>query len=298
MSKGIVFLMILIILPAPVVGRYVHLRYDWEGDNANENFIRGVGESCYACHDGAMAGVNMPKKKCEDCHSVNEDLGRPNGPYSFFQIETNVDYRLREDYNAPLVFSHVSVSNPSSYSTCLNYDSETGEGACHGVSNEFGEDLGGYYAFNKTQDLTMSNDNPYSLSVSKESLPDSADCLFCHFQSNNQIVKMWGDPPQVVPILHAQFAGNGIEVFSKCSDCHLREGRELVNFHSEGIYVKGKDEKNDLPRNYPKNDSSENRGYKNKFILGITFLFLIGAILWLSRKFLSKKRKVRLKEKD
>ncbi len=243
MNKGpLITFSLLLFIPFVFAQDYPHRDYDWEGDgdvllDLNPDLAKEPPqdfESCFACHYGGMfPKPGFKRKKCEDCHTMNVSTGAPNGPYRFYDLKGGSDFNVSDDYEVPLVYSHLSIQGPSNYSSCLIYDPVTGEGVCHGISFDFKEKVGGYYAFNATETQFPLND-PYFRSYSSEHFPDSRDCLYCHNQEDNDVKLAWGSPPQIR--ISWVFNHYNATVSEDCDGCHVTEGA-FINFHSRGIYV-------------------------------------------------------------
>ncbi len=231
-----------------VMGTYVHVVYDWEGDDTIESLPATLPspmtESCYGCHYGGMfPQEGFERKKCEDCHLKNESTGRPNGPYEFYDLghggPGRANFTLRDDYDAPLVYSHLSskVIPPSEFSSCLSYNPDTGEGVCHGVSNGYEEQAGGSFAFNLSKTKEFPEDEPY-LRTNNNFLPESLDCLFCHHQSNEDVRRAWGDAEQIK--ISGLFRHYNSSQNDSCYPCHVKNEIRPTSFHSPGFYVERK----------------------------------------------------------
>ena len=173
-----IILGIAVFLPVVAGEQYVHLDYDWEGDDVTiDGHPAEEYESCGACH--AEEHMAAPKI-CEDCHLMH-------GPGPNMGGE---NFALRADYEVPLVYEHfyraeeIWVENQSygtGRSTCFGTD-PTLEGTCHGVSYEFRESAGGYFAFNENWTDMANERDPYEYTAPASFLPDTTDCLFCHGQ--------------------------------------------------------------------------------------------------------------------
>jgi hypothetical protein len=223
-ALGLIFILI-----APVHGvsaqEYVHLEYDWEGDDVDVQGHPGEEfEACPACH----AAEHMTKPKvCEDCHLPNSA-----GPH-----QTGTDFTLRTDYAAPIVYEHyyraedIWVKNQSygGLSTCFGSDPSL-EGTCHGVSYVFADIAGGHFAFNWNWTGEIRDRDVYEYTAPASSLPDTTDCLFCHNSDNLQLRTIWGDATQVNSS-HSKLENNN------CYECHVEGGTKPASFHQMALYV-------------------------------------------------------------
>jgi hypothetical protein len=175
------------------------------------------------------------RKKCEDCHTVNKSLGAPNGPYDFFDFPEQ-NFSLRKDYDLSelQVYFHLELLNKGA--GCLSYDPETGEGVCHGISIEYGENFGGFFMFNASTDRKFLKDDPYLRTILSDNLPDTKDCLFCHNQGDTTITTIWGNPQQIQKADPVEAHINS-KANSECYECHVKGSIAPENFHSSVIYV-------------------------------------------------------------
>jgi hypothetical protein len=230
--------------------QYPHRDFDWEGDGdlpfdlniTLDKMPPQELESCYACHFGGMfqtKGKVLPRKKCEDCHTINASLGRSTGPYLSYEFSSVEMFFLRPDYDLSnlQVYEHLSIRNSEigDYSTCLSYNTITGEGVCHGISIEYGRDIG-FYAFNKSLEKSLLKDGPYRFTFYSDNLPDTRDCKYCHDQTKTIIKKAWGDPQQINTPQQIRWHVNATSN-KDCLECHFKGLDEPENFHSAGIYV-------------------------------------------------------------
>jgi hypothetical protein len=228
MNKIVLLLIVAVMIISPVYAAYIHVRYDWEGDDANEdNDPPPLYESCFACHEnGVWPG---PTRICEDCH-----LSGGLGPFREKTVEGYYNYTLRGDYGAPIVYEHYTgaeVNVPSqvvegaavTFSTCFGYDNNTGKGTCHGVPDTAPVD--GKFAFHRSRGLNQSD--PYTYAVERVNLPDSTNCLYCHMQDNSEIREAWGNPTQLSN--HYNSTTN-----SDCYSCHV-EGNVVFSFHDATV---------------------------------------------------------------
>jgi hypothetical protein len=251
-----------------VMPAYVHRDYDWEGDG-DAPFGTPIqapqeGESCIACHQ-KMFGVSSsdPRKTCEDCHVVNLSSGRPNGPFTtgpFF-------FSLRSDYNqsVPLVYEHwngsisglfvpdVKTRNMSSgwgstttLSTCMAWNTNNGNGTCHGVSweNRSGSK---YFAFNRSlsdsDPASEKNMIPYKYGQGPiDFLPPSTNCTFCHID-----VGLVSDDPSrrerwgYAPTINSSDSSSrmfGATNLSDCYFCHVENTQVPNFFHDQELTVR------------------------------------------------------------
>jgi hypothetical protein len=226
---SISFIFILMaIAPGVAAQQYVHLDFDWEGDDVTiQDHPKEKLESCPACHGGEH--MDRPRI-CEDCHLANGQ-----GPFL-----SSGDFDLRADYEPPLVYEHfyrsedVWVENKSfgdSRSTCFGIDPIVG-GVCHGVSYAFRDGAGGYFAFNENLTGEVRGRDPYEYTASKSSMPDTTDCLFCHNQVDEIIVSSWGDAVQI-DSTHSRLD------IEECYRCHVEGGVVPSSFHQKELLVSG-----------------------------------------------------------
>ncbi|MCL7413989.1 MAG: hypothetical protein M8353_10320, partial [ANME-2 cluster archaeon] len=73
-----------------------------------------------------------------------------------------------------------------------------------------------------------------------DNMPDTSDCMFCHYQENESIRFAWGGAVQPVSDIHAN-----VTVNTDCWQCHTKNGKEPVSFHSDTMGEK--EEKGTLP---------------------------------------------------
>lgn len=248
--------------------QYVHLDFDWEGDDI-EGHPKEEFESCGACHgDGHMSDAKI----CEDCH-----LQHGAGPYV-----TGSDFSLREDYRAPLIYEHfygaedVSVANQSrgtARSTCFSVAPVVG-GSCHGVPYLFSDRAGEYFAFNEDYAGKTMDRDPYEYAAPRSKLPDTTDCLFCHYQEDEQLRAMWGSPKQINSN-HSEVAN------SECYRCHVDGGAVPTSFHAKELSVN--------VEGYKGEDVEEVKSSDNKALIVILLLILVIGIYLLDRRGRGKK---------
>jgi hypothetical protein len=219
---------IVILAPGAAAQYYVHLDFDWEGDDVSiQDHPKEEFESCPACHGEEHMGR---PRICEDCHLANGQ-----GPFL-----SGGDFDLRTDYEPPLVYEHyyraedVWVENKSfgdSLSTCFGIDPVIG-GVCHGVSYVFRDGAGGYFAFNENWTEEARDRDPYEYTAPASSMPDTTDCLFCHNQVDRITMSAWGDAVQVDP------AHSRLDI-EECYRCHVEGGAAPASFHSRELLVSG-----------------------------------------------------------
>ena len=237
--------------------------FDWEGDNAD--YITGQGqqyqdlEGCYACHEegDVMSSVtDANTKTCEECHYNNSA-----GPFN----TVNINMRSDIDSILPRVFNHVndsvnasvvittnmtatSLSELGSPSTCFNYNNNTGEGACHGVSYDKRTAAGGYYAFNNSwipYDVYDNNMSPYRWTQTIDRLPNTTDCRICHLGANGSVGTLmesayWGTPMNVSntkPGISTHTKSTALA--SDCWGCHVVGGGQPFDFHDMNLTAGG-----------------------------------------------------------
>lgn len=219
-------LMAFAVIPGVAAQQYVHLDYDWEGDDVSvEGHPAEEFEACPACHGAEHTAT---PKICEDCHLPNGA-----GPHL-----TGSEFSLRTDYSAPLVYEHyyraedIWTKNQSygvGMSTCFGTDPFL-EGTCHGVSYAFMDSAGGHFAYNWNWTGELRNRDVYEYTAPASSLPDTSDCLFCHNQRDEQIRNMWGDATQIN-------SSHSKTLNSECYKCHVEGKTAPASFHSRGLYV-------------------------------------------------------------
>lgn len=235
---GILILAFFVSAPMASAEYYVHLDYDWEGDDANEQDPPPKFESCAACHGEKHPGT---PKVCEDCH-----LPDGAGPY-----KAEGDFVLRADYDVPLVYEHyydageMNVDNQSrgiALSSCFSFGPLVG-GTCHGVSHAYQDGAGGHFAFNENWTEEDMERDPYEYTAPSSFLPDTTDCIFCHGQDDEQIRFVWGDATQIN-------STHSAAVNEECYNCHVENGIKPSSFHSQGLYrVAGEQSKPTLGKN-------------------------------------------------
>ncbi len=215
----------------------VHYEYDWWSPGAMDP-LPGKFASCPACHE-RLGGVSSIRKNCEDCHVPGKT-----GPFPEY---TPAGLILKSTYSAPMAYYHIFSMSSSTHnyvyegeeikvddqsekfwpstttSTCFGFNPATGEGTCHGISNNYPVD--GYYAFNWTEDVTSRWPHEYTLENSN--LPDTKDCKYCHIQSNTAIINAWGEPTQTPN-------HKGATTNAECYGCHVTGNVVLTNFHIMG----------------------------------------------------------------
>ncbi len=217
-------------LQKPFSPGFMHDSFDWEGDNSNEKYPDRLNESCPVCHVSMLEHTSPTLNLCEDCHVLELKRGKL------------IDVRKDISNYTPRVYSHfngspVDVPDQSSLgktkSTCFGYDTNTGEGSCHGVNFKFKENAGGFFAFNEhnyTGNVRNRGD-PYHWNAPSDALPDSRDCVFCHKQEDTRIRKAWGDPrPLSADAAHITDKDN------ECMGCHV-DG-QFRSFHGKELAIK------------------------------------------------------------
>ncbi|MCX9014586.1 MAG: hypothetical protein OIN89_07310 [Candidatus Methanoperedens sp.] len=206
---------------------FMHDSFDWEGDNANEKGPDRLNESCPACHANMIEHTAQELNVCEDCHVKS-------------QIKKSKLIFVREDIEdyIPLVYSHyngsyIDVPDQSvsgrTKSSCFGFNTETGEGSCHGVNYVKKDKTGGYFALNQDNYTGIfSRGDPYHWNAPSDYLPDSKDCLFCHAQKDISVRKAWGNPGNLPSDSSHSDAKN-----DDCLDCHVQG--EFRSFHGKEI---------------------------------------------------------------
>lgn len=231
---------------------FVHRAFDWEGDNQVEGDMP-EDESCPACHvrtHEMISARDAPDlfRKCEDCH-----IQGGTGPVS---AQPGWDLRSDIDSFIPKVYAHYNgskiidvdsqrgVFNGSSISSCFDYNVNTGEGTCHSVREMFSAEAGNYFAHindsekSKVSGLYMNPSDPYQFDLIIDNMPDTSDCMFCHFQQNESIRLVWGGAVQPASEIHINVTN------TDCWNCHTRNGKKPASFHSNSM---GDKEKRSLP---------------------------------------------------
>ena len=209
---------------------FIHTGFDWEGDNLNESGFAPSRESCPYCHESGMtmsvARENM--RICEDCHLQDSP-----GPWQKDGLRSDIDDFL------PIIYSHYTgaenmdvpdqsgVFGGDTISTCFGYNTETGEGTCHGVtaidmSNTSEEEpVAHIYRMDKFR-----RSDPFQMDITIDHMPDSTDCMFCHLQSDPDVRLRWGNA-SVPDIDECNTTAN-----SECWSCHVEGGQKPYDFHS------------------------------------------------------------------
>ncbi len=226
----------------PALAKEVHHEYEWWTPSLippPPDFA-----SCPACHESlavSVTGHSRLRKNCEDCHL----LGR-SGPFAVYEPAR---LHLKSNYSAPMVYNHIAntsdqniiyiystdlieiadqsnAANGLTSSSCFGWNPETGQGTCHGISNESPVD--GYFAFNIPGNPALEGPGPFRSAVEAENLPDTTNCLYCHMQSDEPIRSAWGGPNQT-DSSHFDSSQN-----QDCYECHVEEGIILTTFHVMG----------------------------------------------------------------
>ncbi len=211
-------------LTAPVE---IHIGFDWQNDDNNEVAPIGANEACMSCH-----GLhNSVYKQCEDCHIENKS-----GPVQNDWLRSDINDTIPRVYAHTNLSEVVNVPNQSSeygslplartFSSCY---SSNGTGTCHGVSYSNISAGGGFYAFRTS---SSSRSSPYHTTQTLDRLPETANCVFCHKQTNATIRKTWGDAGQITDGTHDWYTGDNS---SECWKCHVITGIKPQNFHSDSI---------------------------------------------------------------
>ncbi|MCL7415930.1 MAG: hypothetical protein M8349_07745 [ANME-2 cluster archaeon] len=221
----------------------VHRQFDWEGDNEP---VEGLPEDdgCSACHIGGHDMVSARVRPdlfriCEDCHIPGGKGPVQNRPFG---------WTLRGDYEnfIPSIYAHYTgsknmdvkdqsgVFDGNSISSCFGYNVTTGEGTCHGVAKIFAEEAGGYYVLvnestiSRVSGLFNRPSDPYQLDVTVDHMPQTSECMFCHYQEDDLVRLIWGGAVQPTSEVHVNLTTN-----SDCWDCHTKDGKKPKNFHSD-----------------------------------------------------------------
>jgi hypothetical protein len=243
----------------------VHFYFDWEGDDSAE-YPPGNGsvenkayESCPACHNNTgLTGEGADAanaKVCEDCHVINESLGKPNGPYpgpvgpsgplvNKFVLRSDydnasvpvvkehinaTDYYTATDFTVSTNLSEIFGSTLKRSTSCVGYNATSGEGSCHGVSWEFRGSAGSFFAFNRNRSVNESNAT-YHYQLIVDYLPDTRNCTFCHLSTDENLRKAWGNAtyiPNSTKQSHSTSLTN-----TECYGCHTEDNQAPYNFHS------------------------------------------------------------------
>ncbi|MBW6518514.1 MAG: fibronectin type III domain-containing protein [ANME-2 cluster archaeon] len=236
--------------------------FDWEGDGIDSfsiypPLLSQDMEGCFACHNGTVDFATMGQdidddnsRICEECHYNNSV-----GPFTI-----NISMRSDVSDTIPRVYNHIndsanatvvirtnltasSTSQLSSPSTCFNYNNNTGNGACHGVSYENRTDAGGYYAFNNYE-ISMkasTNMSPYRYTQTIDHMPNTTDCRICHLGANSSVGTLvessyWGNPMNVSdtkPTIPTHININA--QIGDCWACHVFGGVQPLDFHDVNI---------------------------------------------------------------
>ncbi|MCL7476338.1 MAG: hypothetical protein SCH39_13290 [Methanosarcinales archaeon] len=221
---------------------YVHGAFDWENNNQISGDIP-VDESCPACHvsiHSMISARDAPEmfRKCEDCH-VPGGIGPSEGS-SGWDLRTDIESlipKIYAHYNGSGIMNVKDQSgavNGTSISTCFDYNVNTGEGTCHGVGETFSGNAGGYFShvndteISRVSGLYNNPSDPYQYDVIVDTMPDTSDCMFCHYQENESIRFAWGGAVQPVSEIHLNDTAN-----MDCWQCHTKNGKEPVSFHSD-----------------------------------------------------------------
>ncbi|MCK4928253.1 MAG: hypothetical protein KAR76_00810, partial [Methanosarcinales archaeon] len=235
-------------------GADVHtLGFDWEGDGIDYKVQSGSqrqdNEGCYACHKedvSPMATIlDDNTNLCEECHYVDAT-----GPFSDkIQLRSDINStmpRVVNHINRPLTIIPVpnqsgaySTTTQITPSTCFSFDNNTGNGSCHGVSQEKNASAGGFYAFDR---LGQPNTNmsPYRFTQTIDHLPNTSDCRICHLGANTSIgilveSNWWGYPSNVTDLVPGVPAHlNNTSTVEECWSCHAG-GIKPLDFHSADV---------------------------------------------------------------
>ncbi|MCL7412825.1 MAG: fibronectin type III domain-containing protein [ANME-2 cluster archaeon] len=236
--------------------------FDWEDDGIDyyaiyPPLLSQDMEGCYACHNGTVDFILMGldvnddnSRICEECHYNNSP-----GPFT-----TKISMRSDVSNAIPRVFNHINdstnatvvirtnltvsgTSQLSRPSTCFNYNNNTGNGACHGVSYEKRTDAGGYYAFNNSEISLKSSTNmsPYRYTQTIDHMPNTSDCRICHLGANASIGTLvesvyWGNPMNVTSTAPTIPAHINVDArIDDCWACHVFGGFQPVDFHDVNI---------------------------------------------------------------
>ncbi len=159
----------------------------------------GGGPDCASCHDINASGAPLDKRidisafnnsvhyglngggsrACWACHGDGtEPAGHPQGYKSPRRCSNDDCHSLRQDYRAPMVYSHFKNSsrngNPNN-ALNFNVTTESNCEECHANSAT-------------TQGDTISSTAAHYVSLQ---LPDSINCIYCHLNEDNS--KKWGN---------------------------------------------------------------------------------------------------------
>ena len=235
---------------------YVHGAFDWQGNNLVSRDIPMMDESCPSCHvsiHSMTSARDAPElfRKCEDCH-IPGGLG-PAAGSSGWDLRSDIDsfipkisahYTGSDNMN---VKDQAGAFDGTSISSCFDYNVNTSQGTCHGVGETFSSNAGGYFSHvndtevSKVTGLFNNPSDPYQYDVVIDNMPDTSNCMFCHYQENESIRFIWGGSVQPTSDIHLN-----ITVNSDCWQCHTKDGKEPVSFHSDTMGEEEK-EKGTLP---------------------------------------------------
>ena len=228
-------------LPYPY---FVHTGFDWKDDGTGILANMNDQEGCAACHKGIkqMSSDLEYIRTCEDCHIEG---GR--GP-----VYESTGFKARSDIDIllPKIESHyagsltVNVSDQSktfsgdTKSSCFGYNTETGEGTCHGTTEYLKDKSGGYFAHtNLSRPDSIYNryfrpSDPYQRDLTIDNMPDSTDCVFCHLQEDRTIAYAWGNASLSDIDSHIDISSN-----TECWDCHTLSSQKPSSFHSGEVVL-------------------------------------------------------------
>ena len=216
---------------------FIHTGFDWEGDNANESGLTPSRESCPFCHESGMTmSVTREEMRiCEDCHLPDNP-----GPWQKDGLRPDI-YRF-----IPIIYSHYSgagnmnvpdqsgAGGGDTLSTCFGYNTETGEGTCHGVAaamNSTSTDQNLAAHIYQTDNYRRSD--PYHKDITIDHMPDTTDCMFCHLQNDQNVRLRWGNASLPSP------SDCNITANSECWRCHVDGGGKPYDFHRIMVPEKG-----------------------------------------------------------
>ncbi len=197
--------------------------FDWEGDDWKEANVARNDEGCQACHKSGQ-----PPRICENCH-----LPDNNSLFLGPRKDTGLVLNASINNSIPRVYSHtnyssVNVPNQSQggISGCYGFGNMT----CHGVDYYNKSNAGGYFAYNYMYASSVWKSDPSHFTNTIDRLPDTANCLFCHNQTNTTVRRAWGNAIQVN-------ASNmyGAVTNADCYNCHTADKSAPDDFHASTI---------------------------------------------------------------
>ena len=228
-------------LPYPY---FVHAGFDWMDDGTGILGNKNNQEGCAACHKGIkqMSSDIEYIRVCEDCHIEG---GR--GPVyesSGFKARSDIDIlipKVESHYAGSLIVDVPDQSTASGGDTksgCFGYNTETGEGTCHGTTEYLKDKSGEYFAHtNLSRPDSIYNryfrpSDPYQRDLTIDNMPDSTNCVFCHLQKDKTIAYAWGNASFSDIKSHIDISSN-----TDCWDCHTLSSQKPASFHSGEVVL-------------------------------------------------------------